>query len=83
MLTAPEVVVGGASRCGDYTPIWRLARFWSRDRVSKAGRNAGLRLCRAVLRVDTVPAQKITQPLDFIAQGWKGCPLLQAGGLTC
>jgi hypothetical protein len=42
----------------------------------------GLWLCRAVLRVDAVPTQKITKSLDLIAQGWEGCPLLQTSGFA-
>jgi hypothetical protein len=38
-------------------------------------------LCHAVLRVDAVSAEKITESLDLIAQGREGCPLLQASGL--
>jgi hypothetical protein len=29
----------------------------------------GLQLCRAVLRVDTVPPQQITKSLEFVGQG--------------
>ena len=32
-------------------------------------------LCRAVLRVDAVSMEKITESLDLIAQGREGCPL--------
>jgi hypothetical protein len=35
-----------------------------------ASKNADFGLCRTILRVDTVPTQKITKPLDLIAQGW-------------
>jgi hypothetical protein len=33
-------------------------------------------------------AEKVTEPLNLIAQGWKNCPLLLAGGpcsswITC
>jgi hypothetical protein len=52
---------------------------WSRWRGRQ---DAGLRLCRAVLRVDAVSAEKITESLDLIAQGREGCPLLQASGFV-
>jgi hypothetical protein len=32
-------------------------------------------------RVDAVLAEKFTEPLDLITQGWKDCPLPLAGGL--
>jgi len=63
-----------------------MTSAWSapgpRDRVSEVGRSVGLRLCRAVLRVDAVPTEKIAEPLDLFAQGRQGCPLLLAGGLV-
>ena len=47
------------------------------------GRPAGeVRLCGAVLRVDAMTAEKITEPFDLIAQGREGGPLLQASGLA-
>ncbi len=46
-----------------------------RDRVGKLGGTRTPRLCGPVLRVDAVLAEKVTEPLDLIAQGWKVCPL--------
>jgi hypothetical protein len=53
-------------------------RSWS----YQGRQDVSLRLCRAVLRVDVVLAQKITEPLDLIAQGWEGGPLPLASGLV-
>src|SRR5580692_12410708 len=41
-----------------------------------------VRLCHAVLRVDAMAAEKITEPFDLIAQGREGGPLVQASGLA-
>ena len=57
-------------------PFWRgYARAWP-GCVSQVGRNGVLCLCNAVLGVDAVPAEKVTESLDLIAQGREGCPLL-------
>jgi hypothetical protein len=59
-----------------------------RDRVGKPGGTRTARLSGLVLRVDAMLAEKVTEPLNLIAQGWKNCPLLLAGGpcsswITC
>lgn len=69
-LTAPEAI-------GDNAFSWGLqARpaFGPRSWSYQGRQDVSLRLCRAVLRVDVVLAQKITEPLDLIAQGWEGGP---------
>src|SRR6516164_1816715 len=63
--------VGGSQPGRAYTSLAAPGR--GRQDVS-------LRLCRAVVRVDAMLAQKLTEPLDLIAQGWEGGPLPLAGG---
>jgi GNAT superfamily N-acetyltransferase len=41
-----------------------------------------VRLCGAVLRIDAMAAEKITESFDLITQGREGGPLLQASGLV-
>src|SRR5215470_3683290 len=50
------------------------------DTLTRHG--CGVRRCRVILRIDAVPAEKIAEPLDLIAQRRKGCPFPLAGGFV-
>ena len=65
-----------AARMRSQPDAWSAWSRW-RDR-----QDVGLRLCHAVLRVDAVSTEKITESLDLIAQGREGCPLLQVSGFV-